>query len=274
MFHFADRAPRWGGIAAMGSLPLLALAALGSVLTIYGLAAVPEVLPSAFREATWLPAQSHFGIIYLLLGTFATTLIALALSLPLGFGAAIHLALYASPRQRHIAGAAIALLGSMPSVIIGLWGMTWITPVFGNSLISASLVLSLMITPTFCLLACSAFRQVPADVPETVRSLGLSEFQVLRVMLRHARLSVLGALILATSRALGEAVALSMVAGNVPQMPNLAGPVGTLTTTLIVEYDGSVDTHRAALYLLAVIVMGLIGTLSFCSRYTKPKVVF
>jgi len=195
----------------------------------------------------------------------------MAMALPVGLAAALYLTLYAGPRVRAVADAMVAVLGSVPSVVLGLWGMTWIVPAVGNSLAAASLVLALMITPTFTLLASAALRQVPADLVEAVRALGVGEDVAAGVVVRHASWGIFGAANLAATRGLGEAVAVSMVAGNVGAFPTLGGPIATLTTTLIVEFDGATGLHRSTLHLGALLVMALIAAVSLAGRAMQRK---
>lgn len=91
------------------------------------------------------------------------------------------------------------------------------------------------------------------------------------VVFQHARWGIFGAAILAAARGLGEAVAVSMVAGNVPTWPSLPGPIATLTTTLIVEFEGAAGLHRNALYLLACLVLVLIGGVSLIGRMMQRR---
>lgn len=261
----------WGATAFVGALPFLAVLLLGVFLFLNGQPALPSVGAMEALTADWLPFNGNFGVLHLLLGTLATTLGALILSVPLGLGVAYHLALYSDGRQRRVADAAVALLGGLPSVVIGLWGMTWLLPLFGNSYTSATLVLAMMILPTFTLLAGAALRQVPRELVETTRSLGVPEYMVVWTAMRHGMGGLLSAAVLAAGRGLGEAVALSMVAGNVPNFPSLNGPVSTLTTTLITEYDGSVSNHRSALFLLALMVVVLIAATSIGARLSREK---
>ena len=174
--------------------------------------------------------------------------------------------------MRAAANAAIGLLGGIPSVVIGLWAMTWVVPLFGNSWISASVVLALMIVPTINLLSGAALRLVPADLLEASRALGIERrrsSRASRFIMRAGAFS--SAVVLGTSRALGEAVAVSMVAGNVVSWPSLTRPIATLTTTLIVELDGAAGLHRDALYLLACIVLLAISALSIFGRAAQRK---
>ena len=273
MFRCIDDRWGWTLIVGLSVLPLIAVVALGGFLVINCAGALAQLSLHQFTTNTWSPALGHFGLLPLLLGTLAITLLSLVVAIPVGLNTAVYLTLFASPRVRAGAEAAVAVLGGLPSVVIGLWGMTWIVPLFGNSLASGSLVLAMMITPTFTLLATAALRQVPADVVETARSLGVGDGATARVVLRHARWGIVAVATLALSRALGEAVAISLVAGNVPSLPSLSGPIATLTTTMIVEFDAATGLHRSALYILALLVMMLIAGVSICGRsFDRRKV--
>ena len=259
---------RWGWrlTAGLGLVPPLAVLGLVVFLAMNGAAALGGVRPVELLSMTWLPLGHRFGLLPLFLGTVASTLLGLVLALPIGLAAALYLTLYAGPRMRAVADALVATLGSMPSVVLGLWGMTWIVPQVGNSLAAAALVLALMITPTFTLLAGASLRQVPADLVDAVRALGVGEDVAAGVVVRHAGWGIFGAANLAAARGLGEAVAVSMVAGNVGVFPALDGPIATLTTTLIVEFDGATGLHRDMLYLSALLVMALIAVTSLVGR--------
>lgn len=261
---------RWAALGALGTGPLWAGLALAAFLGLAGGRAL-VALGWSLGGWHWAPHSGNFGVWSLAAGTAVAGLLALALALPVGLAAAVYLALYAGTGVRRFCDAVIGLLGSMPSVVIGLWGMTWIVPRLGNSLASAALVLAVMITPTFALLAGAALRQVPAKLVETSRALPIGEAAVTGVLLAWARRGVLAAALLATSRAVGEAVAISMVAGNVPNWPgSLARPISTLTTTLVVDYDGSSGAHRQALFFLAALTVGLVAAANL-ARLNRAK---
>jgi phosphate transport system permease protein len=261
----------WTGAIGLGLLPVLAICALTIFLFWNAAGATAQIGLRELATTEWLPQQGRFGVTRLFTGTLAVTALALGMAAPLAFSAGGYLSLYAGRKMRTAANAAIGLLGGIPSVVIGLWAITWIVPLFGNSWISASLVLALMIAPTITLLSGAALRLVPADLLEASRALGVGEAVVSRVAFHHARWGILGAVVLGTSRALGEAVALSMVAGNVVSWPNFMRPIATLTTTLIVELDSAAGSHRDALYLLACIVLVAISTLSVFGRAAQRK---
>ena len=261
----------WAGAMGLGLVPILAILALAIFLFWNAAGAAVQIGLPELAATKWSPQQGRYGVALLLTGTLAVTALALCLAVPIALSAAGYLSLYAGRKVRAAANAAIGLLGGIPSVVIGLWAMTWIVPLFGNSWISASAVLALMIAPTITLLSGAALRLVPADLLEASRALGVGEAIVSRVAFHHARWGILGAVVLGTSRALGEAVAVSMVAGNVVSWPNLTRPIATLTTTLIVELDSAAGLHRDALYLLACIVLIAISTLSVFGRAARRK---
>lgn len=262
----------WAVTVLLGLLPALAVVALAGYLAYHSIEAVRTISIHELLSTTWLPSNRQFGLLPLLLATLATTLLALTVAIPVGLLTALYLTLHAGHRPRAVADAAIALLGAMPSVVIGLWGMTWILPRFGNSMASAVLVLALMVTPTFTLLAGAALRQVPAEHVETARALGVSEDIVALVVARHAAWGLVGAATLAATRGLGEAVAVSMVAGNVGRLPwHLSEGISTLTTTLILELDGATGLHRSALHLGTLVVMALISAVSLAGRAWQRK---
>jgi len=271
MFRWSKERWFWAGAVGLGVVPLIAIFALAIFLFLNGVGALAQIGLRELATTEWVPRQGRYGVARLLAGTLAVTLLALCLAVPVALSAAGYLALSAGRMVRAAANVAIGLLGSVPSVVIGLWAMTWIVPLCGNSWISASLVLALMILPTVSLLSGAALRLVPADLLETSQALGLSEGIVWRVAFHHARWGILGAVVLGTSRALGEAVAVSMVAGNVVSWPALTRPIATLTTTLIVEFDGAAGLHRDALYLLAGIVLLGISMLSILGRAAQRK---
>ena len=261
----------WWAIAAIGTLPIAAVLGLTAFLVISGGVSLRDLRIESFLATTWLPLDNRFGLWPLLLGTVVSTGLALLIAMPLGIATALYLTLHAPRRIRILIDSVVALLGSLPSVVVGLWGMTWVVPLAGNTLTSAILVLALMITPTFTLLAGTAIRLVPADLVETSRALGVSEDVPAGVVLRHAVWGVLGAAILAATRGLGEAVAVSMVAGNVGLLPALDGPISTLATTLIVELDGATGQHRSALYACALLVMIIAAAVSLAGRALQER---
>lgn len=208
-------------------------------------------------SSEWFPVEGLFGLGPLLAGSLLVSFGGMAIGLPLGIGTAVALRFYVRGRLLHVSEAVLGVMGGVPSVAFGLFGTFWFVPRFGASLLSAALVLAAMLTPTLALLALAALRQVPVGLLVDGERLGLTREQVIaRLVLRAARPALLGAAVLALARALGEALAVEMVCGNVPGLPRgLTDPVRTLTTTLVQEFEYAQGSHGQALHLVALTVV-------------------
>jgi phosphate transport system permease protein len=246
------------GVAAALVAPALLLLLLGEGLAFF---AGPAATTLLARE--WHPMEGVFGLAPLVAGTLATSVLALLLALPFSLGAAVHARFFAGARTRELIEAVLGILGGIPSVVFGLFGTFWILPQLGPSLASGVVVLALMITPTLALLSLGALRQVPEALLLDGARLGLTREQVIRrLALVKARPGILAAASLALARALGEALAVEMVCGNVPNLPTgLMLPVRTLTTTLVQEFEYAQEVHAQGLHLVALTVV-LLATLA------------
>ncbi|MEQ1632299.1 MAG: ABC transporter permease subunit [Planctomycetota bacterium] len=210
----------------------------------------------------WFPGEGKFGLLPLVVGTAATAGLALLIAVPIGLASAIWVRFYAGERRARLAEMSLGVIAGMPSVVFGLFGTFWIVPALGASLASAALVLAMMVVPSFALFALAALRQVPDGLLRDGLALGLPQSRVIvHLALRTARPGLIGAATLALARALGEALAVEMVAGNVPNLPeSLRSPVRTLTTTLVQEFEYAHGAHAGALHLVA---LGVVAMASF-----------
>jgi phosphate transport system permease protein len=231
-----------------------------------------------FHDATWHPApnadQGRFLLVPMILGTLLSTLGAMVIATPLGLASAAFSEFYA-PRSlarwyRHL----VEILAGIPSVVYGFWGLVVLVPHLrhwhspGTNLLAASLILALMIFPTIALLSHSAFASVPARYTVGASALGLSRAAIVwRLVLPAARSGVLTAILLATGRAIGETMAVLMVAGNVVQIPgSVFAPIRTLTANIALELGYAMADHRAALFVSGLILLGMIVTLAFLAN--------
>ena len=253
----------WLLAAAFGLLAALLAPGLLLFLLGEGIAFLGGPAAGTLLARQWHPSEGVFGLLPLVAGTLATSLLGLLLAFPISLGAALHARFFAGARMRDTIEAVLGILGGMPSVVFGLFGTFWIVPRLGASLASGVVVLALMITPTLALLSLGALRQVPEDLLRDGARLGLGREQViLRLALVKARPGILAAAALALARALGEALAVEMVCGNVPNLPTgLTVPVRTLTTTLVQEFEYARETHAQGLHLVALTVV-LLATLA------------
>lgn len=266
----ADRwlAPMLGSVAAGAALILLL------VLTFLVHEAWP-VLNGAgwlrfFAAEGWHPLEQRFGLLPMLWATMAAALGAILLAAPVGLAGAIFTRFFAPPLVAKMYRMMLALLAGIPSVVYGLWGLTVLVPLIarweppGASLLAAILILTLMIVPTVALTSLSALNAVPRSLLHGAAALGLTgKGVILGVVVPAARVGIIGGMLLAIARALGETMAVLMVAGNVVQNPTgLFEPVRVLTANIALEMAYATGAHRAGLFasglLLTVLVLVLV----------------
>jgi len=224
-------------------------------------------------DDAWRPAggppDARYGFAPMVVGSLAATLGAMLLAAPLGFCSAVFCHQCAPPRLRGAYRRIVELLAGIPSVVYGLWGLVTLAPLVraieppGPSLLTGSLVLGLMILPTVALLADAAFASVPRAQLQAAAAVSLSRWRtLLAVHLPQARPGLWGALLLGTARALGETMAVLMVCGNVIQVPkSVFNPVRTLTADIALELGYATGTHRSALFVLWLFLMGAVVVL-------------
>jgi phosphate transport system permease protein len=195
---------------------------------------------------SWTPrfADRQYGVLPLITGTMWTTFIALAVSVPVGLGAAVFLSEYATPRTRKILKPVLELLAGVPSVVYGLFAVAFVGPVvlrgwFGInigtfSVLAAGLVLGVMIIPTVASLAEDAMSAVPRSLREASYGLGANRMRtVLRVVFPAAVSGIAASLVLALSRAVGETMIVAMASGGQAQMVSSATQEGQTMTGFI-----------------------------------------
>lgn len=219
----------------------------------------------------WFPLEGSFGLSPMLWATLAAALGAALLAAPVGLASAIFLRFYASPLVARLYRMMLALLAGVPSVVYGLWGLTVVVPLIarweppGASLLAAIVILALMIIPTVALTSAAALNAVPHSLIQGAAALGLTRrAMVLGVTVPAAGAGILGGILLAIARALGETMAVLMVAGNVVQDPSsLFAPVRVLTANIALEMAYATGDHRAGLFasglLLSLLVLALAG---------------
>lgn len=232
-----------------------------------------------FENQGWYPLEGQFGMTPMILASIAVTLGAIVVALPLGLANAIYLEFYASPATARGFRLLLNLLAGIPSVVFGLWGLTRLVPLItqwqppGASLLAATLVLALMILPTIALTSTSAFASIPRELLAGGMALGMRRHtQILHIALPAARSGIAGGTLLATARALGETMAVLMVAGNVVQMPSgLFEPVRVLTANIALEMAYAMDVHRASLFASGLLLTLLVWLLSWGAHRIKQR---
>lgn len=211
----------------------------------------------------WKPGNDIYGILPMILGSVYITAGALLVGVPFGILTALFMSRFASERIVRLLRPAVSLLAGIPSVVYGFFGMIVIVPLVrmlfggtGSCMLSACLLLGMMILPTIITVSESALNAVPAAYYEGALALGAThERAVFRVVLPAAKSGVAAAVILGIGRAVGEAMAVMMVAGNRAVMPSsLIAGVRTLTTNIVMEMGYAADLHREALVATAVVL--------------------
>lgn len=211
----------------------------------------------------WKPSSNVYGILPFILGSFYVTFGALLVGVPAGLTTALYLSRFASKKTAKLLRMAVSLLAGIPSVVYGFFGLVVLVPLVrelfggtGSSLLSACLLLGMMILPTIITVSESALNAVPNGYYEGALALGAThERSVFRVVLPAAKSGVTASVILGMGRAIGEATAVMMVAGNRTAMPNgLLKGVRTLTSNIVLEMGYATDLHREALIATAVVL--------------------
>lgn len=235
-------------------------------LIISGIPAIHQIGPIKFLfGTTWKSGQNQFGILPFILTSVYGTAGAVILGIPIGIFTAMFLAKAAPPRIASVIQGAVELLAGIPSVVYGLVGMTVLVPGVqrafhlssGATLFSAIVVLTIMILPYIISVSATALRAVPREYEEASLALGANYTETwFRVSLRAAKSGVAAAVIQGVGRALGEAMAIIMVAGNVANMPGLFKSVRFLTTAIVSEmsYASYGSLQRQALFSIGLVL--------------------
>ncbi len=276
-----------------GVFLVLGLVTVGCVLliTVYlvisGLPAIHKI--GLFRflfGKTWAStaAQPSYGILPFILTSVYGTAGAVLLGVPIGFLTAVYLAKLAPPRVKVWMESAVSLLAGIPSVVYGLVGMLVLVPAIrsafgvpdGASLLAAIIVLAIMILPSIIKVAVTALEAVPKEYEDASLALGATPVETyFRVSALAARSGIAAAVVLGVGRALGEAMAVMMVSGNVPNMPSLFQSVRFLTTAVASEMSYSSGLQQQALFSIALVlflfIMLINATLNFFLKRGKEK---
>ena len=255
---------------------ILAVALICIFLFANGVPTLFKIGPMQFLlGTTWKPGNDIFGILPMILGSIYVTAGAILVGVPIGLLTAIYMSRFASPAINRVMLPAVQLLAGIPSVVYGFFGMIVLvpavqamvkTPFFktvlhvksgkGMSLFTAAVLLGIMILPTIINVSESALRAVPNSYYEGALALGATkERAVLGTLLPAAKSGVSAGVILGIGRAIGEAMAVSMVAGNQPIIPkSLTDGVRTLTANIVLEMAYAADLHRQALIATGVVL--------------------
>ena len=229
-----------------------------------GIPAIGKIGVFKFLLGTkWKPGNDIYGILPMILGSLYVTAGAIIIGVPIGLLTAVFLAKFCPKGLYKILKPATELMAGVPSVVYGFFGLVVLVPlvqnifgVAGNTMLTASVLLGIMILPTIIGVSESAIRAVPDSYYEGSLALGAShERSVFFATLPAARSGILAGVVLGTGRAIGETMAVVMVAGNKPRMPQgLLDGVRTMTANIVMEMGYATDLHREALIATAVVL--------------------
>lgn len=229
-----------------------------------GIPAIHKIGLGNFLFGTvWRPANNLFGIFPMIVGSLYVTLGALVIGVPIGIFTAVFMAKFCPPVLYKLLKSAINLMAGIPSVVYGFFGLVVLVPFvrnyiggYGMGVLTASILLGIMILPTIVSVSESAIRAVPNHYYEGGLALGAShERSIFFVVLPAAKRGILTSVILGLGRAVGETMAVIVVAGNQAILPSsLTSGVRTLTTNIVMEMGYSSGLHRQALIGTAVIL--------------------
>jgi phosphate transport system permease protein len=228
----------------------------------------------------WYPLEKSFGLLPMIIGSLFVTGGALIIGIPFGLACAVVLTEFSSKRLRRFLKPIIELLAGIPSVVYGFMGVVILIPFIrenfggpGFSVLAASVILGIMILPTIISISIDSLEAVPRSYREGSIALGATRWQTTRmVMFPAAKSGILASIILGMGRAIGETMAVIMIAGNAATIPHSPlDPVRTLTSNIALELGYAAGEHRQALFATGVILFIIIMVLNTLANLTSKK---
>jgi phosphate transport system permease protein len=281
-----------GATTALALVVLLVPAAMVVELVLASRKAIAAFGASFLASSTWDPVHGAFGALPFVWGTVVSSLVALALAVPVSLGVAIFLAELAPHRARGPLAFLVELTAAIPSVVYGFWGLAVLVPLLrdhvepwlgarlgslpffqgpplGFGMLAAGVVLAIMIVPTVSSIVREVLRAVPATQREAAIGLGATPWDVIRfAVLPSARSGIVGAVLLGLGRALGETMAVTMVIGNRPKIAaSLLSPATSMASVLANEFaEADSDLYLSALSEIALLLFGVALLLNLVAR--------
>ncbi len=271
---------------------VLAVALICAFLFANGIPAMKEIGFLDFLTGKlWKPGNDIYGIFPMIIGSIYVTAGAILIGVPIGILTSVFMAFYCPKKIYRPLKSATELLAGIPSVIYGFFGLVVLVPVVkeigsvlrdlgvidytakGNSMITASILLGIMILPTIIGVTESALRAVPMQYYEGALALGAThERSIFRIILPAAKSGVVAGVVLGIGRAIGETMAVIMVAGNQARLPEgLFKGVRTLTANIVIEMGYASGLHREALIATGVVLFVFILIINFCAAFLNRR---
>ena len=285
MNHMKEKGMRLVFLIA-ACVSILAVALICVFLFANGIPAIGKIGPLKFlRGETWRPSNEIFGIFPMIMGSIYVTAGAILIGVPIAILTSVFLAKYCPKQIYRPLKSATELMAGVPSIVYGFFGLVLIVPMVrdfshflvevtgnkhlnsnGSSMLTASILLGIMILPTIIGVTESAIRSIPDSYYEGSLALGAThERTIFRVILPAAKSGVLAGVVLGIGRAIGETMAVIMVAGNQARMPDgLLTGVRTMTANIVIEMGYATDLHREALIATGVVLFVFILIINLC----------
>ena len=285
MNHMKEKGMRLVFLIA-ACVSILAVALICVFLFANGIPAIGKIGPLKFlRGETWRPSNEIFGIFPMIMGSIYVTAGAILIGVPIAILTSVFLAKYCPKQIYRPLKSATELMAGVPSIVYGFFGLVLIVPMVrdfshflvevtgnkhlnsnGSSMLTASILLGIMILPTIIGVTESAIRSIPDSYYEGSLALGAThERTIFRVILPAAKSGILAGVVLGIGRAIGETMAVIMVAGNQARMPDgLLKGVRTMTANIVIEMGYATDLHREALIATGVVLFVFILIINLC----------
>lgn len=251
---------------------ILLLAAIFFTLLYFSVPALTEIGFEKLMGKNWNPVKKEFGILPFIVGTLLTSFIAIFLTIPFSMSIALFLGEYLrGGKLADLLRAAIDLLAGIPSVVYGLWGLSYLVPImreiaiffektpYGVGVLTSVLVLVLMIVPYSVSIAAEVISLVPTDLKEAAYSLGATRFEVIRhVILPYCKAGILAGMVLSFGRAMGETMAVTMLIGNANYIPkDLFSPANTMASVIANEFQESTGLTFSVLTFVGLALLSI-----------------
>lgn len=245
-----------------------------------GIPTIFEIGLGNFFGTVWKPSKDMFGILPMIVGSIYVTAGAIVIGVPVGLLCAIYLSRFCPKGIYRVLKPAVELMAGIPSIVYGFFGLMVIVPVIqeltgtsGKSLLTASILLGIMILPTIISVAESSLNAVPDSYYEGALALGAThERSVFATILPAAKSGVMSGVILGVGRAIGETMAVIMIAGNQPIMPSgLLKGLRTMTANIVLEMGYASGLHREALIATGVVLFVFILIINTCFSLLKRR---
>ena len=263
------------------SISILAVAVICVFIFGNGVPAIREIgFENFIFGKLWSPNQNIYGIFPMIVGSIYVTAGAIIIGVPIGLLTAIFLARFCPEKLYKVLKPGIELLAGIPSIVYGFFGLMVIVPIMqntfggsGKGLLTASILLGIMILPTIITVSETNIRAVSESYYEGALALGdTKEGAVFRAVIPAAKSGILAGVILGIGRAIGETMAVIMIAGNQPVMPeDIISGVRTMTSNIVLEMGYATDLHREALIATGVVLFVFILIINMCFSLIKKK---